>query len=171
MISLIRSRISSALTFRQWEHLTPQGTLTKLTGVGRHVSPERRRSLRGRVFLALIAIVVLICVAAFAVYRIWDHAREGSPAPHARPTAARSTAGAVTLALTVTGPRCQVFVRVPDGDILVNRELRRGQSLRFDEPRLNVVLGDGSAARVYVDGRLRPPDPPGRRVAFDAVKN
>lgn len=77
---------------------------------------------------------------------------------------------AVTLSLIVTGPKCQVFVRVPDGDILINRDLLRGQSIRLDEQRLSVVIGDASAARVYVNGRLRPPGKPGERVTFVAQK-
>jgi hypothetical protein len=74
------------------------------------------------------------------------------------------------MTLTVTGASCQVFVRVPGGDILVNRSLTRGQSIRFDEQRLSVVLSDASAARVYVNGRLRPLGKPGERVAFTVLK-
>lgn len=74
------------------------------------------------------------------------------------------------MTLTVTGASCQVFVRVPGGDILVDRSLVRGQSIRFDEPRLSVVLSDASAARVYVNGRLRPSGKPGERLEFVAQK-
>ena len=70
----------------------------------------------------------------------------------------------------MTGSRCQVFVRVPDGDILVNRSLVRGQSVRLDEPRLSIVLGDTGAVRVYVNGKLRPPGKAGQRVTFTALK-
>jgi hypothetical protein len=141
--------------------------------VGHRVSSVRRRSLRGRFSLALLAIVVLIGVAAFAVHRIWDLSG-GRPqawrSHRATPTTSATPGTAVTLALTVTGPKCQVFVRVPGGDILVDRDLLRGQSVRLDEQRLSVVLGDASAARVYVNGRLRPPGKPGRRTAFVAQK-
>jgi hypothetical protein len=165
--------------------------------VGRHVSSERRRSLRSRFFFALLAIIVLLALAAFAAHEIWDRSQE-SPAPRRgpattpsapRPTPPKPTptppvtptptptpgatvtpAGAITLALTVTGKSCAVFVGVPGGDILVDRSLVRGQSVRLDEQRLSVVLGDGSAVRVYVNGRLRPPGEPGRRVTFTALK-
>ena len=162
------------------EYLTSHKTLTKLTGVGRHVSSRRRRALRGKIFLAFLAIIVLICVAAFAAYRIWDRSRERPAAPHRPRTRVTTSAtpspsptatpSAVTLALTVTGPRCQVFVQVPGGDILVNRSLVRGQSVRLDEQRLSIVLGDASAVRVYVNGKLRPPGKAGRRVTFTALK-
>jgi hypothetical protein len=138
--------------------------------VGRHVSSERRRSLRGRLFLALLAIAVLVSVAAFAGVQIWDRSGGHAPPRHAPAVAAGTPATAVTLALTVTGPKCQVFVRVPGGDILVDRNLLRGQSVRLDEQRLSVVLGDAGAARVYVNGRLRPPGKPGERVEFVAQK-
>ncbi|WP_141957178.1 hypothetical protein [Actinoallomurus bryophytorum] len=140
--------------------------------MGRHVSSERRRSLRGRFFLALLAMIVLLCAAAYAAYQIWDHGREHAPARHGPPAASASATpvASVTLTVTVTGAKCQVFVRVPGGDILVNRSLVRGQSVRFDEQSLSVVLGDGSAAQVYVNGRLRPPGRAGKRVEFVATK-
>jgi hypothetical protein len=157
----------------KWKYLTTHAALTKLAGVGRHVSSERRRSLRSRIFLALLAIAVLICVAAFAAYQIWDQSRSRPAHPpirHDRSTASAVPVSALTLTVTVTGPKCQVFVRVPGGDILVNRSLVRGQSVRFDERQLSVVLGDASAAQVYVNGRLRPAGKPGQRVAFTALK-
>jgi hypothetical protein len=139
--------------------------------VGRHVSSERRRALRGRLFFALLAIAVLICAAAFAAYQIWHRSgRERTPVRHGRTPASAAPAAVATLTVTVTGPKCQVFVRVPGGDILVNRSLTRGESVRFEEPRLSVVLDDASAARVYVNGKLRPPGRTGGREAFVATR-
>lgn len=108
---------------------------------------------------------MLIGAAGFAGHAIWVRARE--PGPPRRTSAAAPTA---TLSVTVTGPRCQVFVGVPGGDILVNRTLVRGRSVRFDDPRLNVVLSDAGAVVVYVNGRRRPPGDSGRRVAFTVVR-
>jgi Domain of unknown function (DUF4115) len=157
------------------KYLTSPRSLTKLRGVGRHVSSGRRRSLRTRIFLALLAIAVLICVAAFAAYQIWDESRgrpgDRPPTRHGRSTASAAPVAAVTLTVTVTGPKCQVFVRVPGGDILVDRSLAHGESVRFDEQRLSVVLGDAGAARVYVNGRPRTLGKPGRRVTFTALKS
>lgn len=114
---------------------------------------------------------VLICAAAFAAYQIWDQAGVRQPVRHGRPTATATPVAAVTLTVTVTGAKCQVFVRVPGGDILVNRNLARGESVRFEEPQLSVVLGDASAAQVYVNGKLRPPGKAGQRVAFVAARS
>ncbi|MEV0408621.1 RodZ domain-containing protein [Actinoallomurus sp. NPDC050550] len=134
--------------------------------MGRHVSPERRRSLRASTAVAVAGILLLTGVLGFAGYSIWAQVRTPT---RARPTTA--TAPAATLTLMVTGPRCQVFVGVPGGDILVNRTLVHGQSVRFEDPRLNVVLGDAGAVQVYVNGVRRPPDEPGRRVEFTAVRS
>ncbi|MCO5971712.1 DUF4115 domain-containing protein [Actinoallomurus soli] len=133
--------------------------------MGRHVSPQRMRSLRGVTVLALVGIVVLTGVLAFAGHSIWVRVRE--PAPTRRTTAA---VRAATLALSVTGPRCRVFVGVPGGDILVNRTLVRGQTLWFADARLNVVLSDAGAVDVHVNGVRRPPGEQGRRIAFTAVR-
>lgn len=146
--------------------------LTKLPAVGRHVSSERRRSLRGRLFLALLVIAVLICAAAFAAYQIWDRSsRARTPARHGRVPASATPAAVETLTVTVTGPKCHVFIQVPGGDILVDRSLTRGESVRFQEPRLSVVLDDASAARVSVNGRLRPPGRTVGREAFVATRS
>lgn len=114
--------------------------------------------------------IMLLCAAAYAGDRIWQETRDREAVPHRRPTASATPAVPVTLTVTVTGAKCQVFVRVPGGDILVNRVLVRGQSVRFEEQRLSVVLGDGSAVQVYVNGKLRPPGRTGQRVAFIAAK-
>ncbi|MCO6006092.1 hypothetical protein NE236_13950 [Actinoallomurus purpureus] len=133
--------------------------------MGRHVSPERRRSLRGATIVAFTGIAVLVGALGFAGYSIWAHVRDPEPARHT--TAATTTA---TLALTVTGSQCQVFVGVPGGDILVNRTLVHGQAVRFDDARLNVVLSDAGAVQIYVNGVRRPPGEPGRRAEFTAVR-
>ncbi|GAA4634688.1 hypothetical protein GCM10023196_077180 [Actinoallomurus vinaceus] len=134
--------------------------------MGRHVSPERRRSLRASTAVAVAGILLLTGAVGFAGYSIWAQVRTPTPV---RPTTA--TAPTATLTLTVTGAGCQVFVGVPGGDILVNRTLARGQSVRFDDPRLNVVLSDAGAVQVSVNGVRRPPGEPGRRVEFTAIRS
>ena len=63
------------------------------------------------------------------------------------------------LSIEVTGAQCLVFVRRPGGEVLVNQTLTAGQSVHFDGPPFDVVLGDASAATVYVRGRVRPAGP------------
>jgi hypothetical protein len=114
----------------------------------------------------LAGIAMLICVGGFAGYEVWLRTRTSAPAP-ARHV---SSAATVTLVVTVTAAECQVFIRVPGGDILVNRNLTRGQSVRFDDPRLSVVLSDAGAVRAYVNGELLPLGGSGRRAEFTALK-
>lgn len=123
------------------------------------------RTRRGSLAVALAGIVVLTGAAVFAVYGIAGQVTKRTPAQRTAST------GVPTLALTVTGPQCHVFVRVPGGDILVNRTLTRGQSLSFDDARLNVVLSDAGAVRVSVNGTPRPPGRPGERADFAVTRH
>jgi hypothetical protein len=152
--------------------------------VGRHVSAERRASPRSGLAVALAGIAALICVSGFAGQRLWRRFGASTPAaltasgraPSPRspwgpdPAQRPASAAPATVAVTVTGPRCPIFVRVPGGDILVNRVLLRGRSVSFYDQRLSVVLGDASAALVHVNGRLRPPGPAGHRAEFTATR-
>jgi hypothetical protein len=90
-----------------------------------------------------------------------------TPSPTALPAAGASTASpARTLTVTVTGPECHVFVSVPAGEVLLDRTLRQGESVRFDDPRLAMVLSDGGAAQVYLNGVLQPAGTAGARQEF-----
>lgn len=114
----------------------------------------------------MAGIAALMGAAAFAGYEVWLSTRDPAPAP-ARQVGSVAT---VTLTITVTGAQCQVFVGVPGGDILVNRTLVHGQSVRFDDPRLNVVLSDAGAVQVSINGKPRPAGASGQRAEFTAVK-
>ncbi len=154
--------------------------------MGRHVSAERRASPRSGLAVASAGIAALICVSGFAGQRLWRRfgastpaaltASGRAPAPSPRspsgpdPAQRPASAAPATVAVTVTGPRCPIFVRVPGGDILVNSVLVRGRSVSFYDQRLSVVLGDASAARVYVNGRLRPPGSAGHRAEFTVAR-
>lgn len=78
--------------------------------------------------------------------------QRGSPASNA---AARSRPP--TLAIAVTGPRCYVSVRVPDGKTLLNETLHHGETVRFDRPALEVTVGDPGAVQIKVNGKPRKP--------------
>jgi hypothetical protein len=69
--------------------------------------------------------------------------------------------------MTVTGAQSQVFVSVPgSGDVLLNRVLQHGETVRFDQPKLLVALGDGGAVQVRVGGVLQPPGVAGQPQNF-----
>jgi len=95
--------------------------------------------------------MLVACLLAVALYVA--AAERGSGSATARPTPPP------TLAVEVTGAQCLVFVRRPGGEVLVNQTLTKGQSVRFDGPPFDVVLGDARAATVYVRGRPQPAGP------------
>ncbi|RBQ21404.1 hypothetical protein DP939_01430 [Spongiactinospora rosea] len=125
-----------------------------------------------------MALAVLGClvVAALVVLGVRAlNAPEPRP-PQPRPVPAPSTvttspAATPTVYIECRADRCgTVFVRVPGGDVLLDRELLRGEQASFTEPKLDVVLADASALRVEVNGVPRPPGEPGERQAFIAER-
>jgi hypothetical protein len=99
----------------------------------------------------LVGGVIIACLVAVALYVVIAKRGSGSTAGNPAPPPA--------LAIEVTGPQSLVFVRRPGGEVLVNQTLTTGQSVHFDRPPFDVVIGDPSAAKVYVHGRLRPVGP------------
>ncbi|GAB2940045.1 hypothetical protein ACFMQL_14960 [Nonomuraea fastidiosa] len=62
-----------------------------------------------------------------------------------------------------------VTVRVPGGDVLLYRDMARGEEVSYFEPELDVVLSDAATVRVTENGELRPQGAPGKREAFTAT--
>lgn len=65
---------------------------------------------------------------------------------------------------------CPVFLRVPGGDVLVDRDLTRGEVATYYEPKIDVVLSDAASVRVLVNGKPREPGEKGERQTFTAVR-
>jgi hypothetical protein len=66
--------------------------------------------------------------------------------------------------------RCGVFISAsPGNEVLFNGFLEQGKVLNFDDPRMNLVVSDGSTADVYINGKLQPKSEPGRRNTFTIV--
>ncbi len=65
---------------------------------------------------------------------------------------------------------CPVFLRVPGGDVLVDRDLTRGEKATYFEPRVDVVLGDAATVRVLVNGEERKRGEEGERQTFTATR-
>jgi hypothetical protein len=122
--------------------------------VGRHNSGPRPTARRGATILKVAGAVITVCLVAVVLYAVTSKRSSG--------TAAGKQPAPPALVIEVTGAQCLVFVRRPGGEVLVNRTLSSGQSLRFEGPPFDVVVGDVAAVKVYVNGRLRPVD----RTAF-----
>lgn len=91
--------------------------------------------------------------------------RSGQPQPTRSGGAVATTP---TLQLNVTGEKSRVFVRIPGGDVLLDDVLTHGRHAEFDQAALDVVIYDGGAVRVIVNGKQRPPGKSGERVEFTA---
>ena len=91
----------------------------------------------------------------------------GSPVSHA-PRSSGPAKAAPTLQLSVTGARSRVFVRIPGGDVLLDDTLTRGRHAEFDQNELDVVVYDGGAVQITVNGKRRPMASSGQRVQFTA---
>lgn len=145
--------------------------------VERHTSQPQRTALRRAITVKLIGAVVLIAISGYAIHGALGttaHRHRGSGRHHASspvpipPLAASARADA--LAIVVTGSQCQVFVRDPGGDVLVDRLLTRGESVYYDAPTLDAVVSDASAVEIYINGVLQPPGQPGQQATFTVVK-
>jgi hypothetical protein len=61
--------------------------------------------------------------------------------------------------------------RRPDNDVLFNGNLRQGEERRADEPRMSLVVSDGSAVDVYINGKLQKKTAPGKKGIYTIVKS
>jgi hypothetical protein len=125
-----------------------------LRPVGRHTSELRPTAHRSATIVKIAGVAITVCLVAVALYAVMSKHSSGSAAGKQAPPAA--------LTIEVTGAQCLVFVRRPGGEVLVNQTLSSGQSVHFEGPPFDVVVGDAAAVKVYVNGRLRSVD----RTAF-----
>lgn len=111
--------------------------------------------------LAILAFCALLGIGGLALFASLDGGSSLAPSATATPEGTPRTTSAVppTILIECRQTRCgRVFVRIPGGDVLLDRELARGERAAFDEERLDVVLDDAATVRVEVNGRLRRPE-------------
>lgn len=88
-----------------------------------------------------------------------------SPAPLAAASVA-PTPAPPTLSFEVVGEVAWISIGEPGKDPIVAKAFNKGEKASFDQPELNVLVGDGGAVRFIVNGVPRPPDPPGQPAQF-----
>jgi hypothetical protein len=121
-----------------------------------------------RLALAGLACVALLALIGLGVRALIDSLDTGGAAAPT-PSATGSPTQVPTVYIECRREVCAtVFVRVPGGDVLLDRELMRGERASFADEALDVVLSDGSAVVVRVNGVPRSPGRPGEREAFTA---
>ncbi|MFC6080374.1 RodZ domain-containing protein [Sphaerisporangium aureirubrum] len=145
--------------------------------MGRHRTDPMglaRLLLTGVAVLVVLALIVLGVLALIGSLNTDGGTPSGAAAPavSAAPLPAPATSAAVPAASTPTlfvecrADSCPLFVRVSGGDVVEDRDLSRGQQAVYDQPRLDVVLGDAAAVYVEVNGKPRKPGKPGERQSF-----
>ncbi|XVQ86293.1 hypothetical protein ACQP2K_02360 [Microbispora siamensis] len=146
--------------------------------MGRHRSDPlgiARLALVGLVVVLLLAVIVVGARALLSTFGSEEAAGGASSTPSARPSAEPSAAPATprvpTVRVVCRADRCPVFVRVPGGDVLIDRDLARGEEASYFQPELDVVLDDASTVQVFENGTARSPGPAGERQAFSVKRS
>ncbi|GIH62356.1 hypothetical protein [Microbispora siamensis] len=146
--------------------------------MGRHRSDPlgiARLALVGLVVVLLLAVIVVGARALLSTFGSEEAAAGASSTPSARPSAEPSAASATprvpTVRVVCRADRCPVFVRVPGGDVLIDRDLARGEEASYFQPELDVVLDDASTVQVFENGTARSPGPAGERQAFSVRRS
>ncbi|HEX6469807.1 MAG TPA: DUF4115 domain-containing protein [Streptosporangiaceae bacterium] len=139
--------------------------------------------------IAVAAVVLAIALLVVGGVALWGAltsapAKPGPGASRADPPAvsgaasskprpaASSTSTTDALIVRCRAPRCGVFISsVPDGDILFNGTLKQGDERHADEPRMALVVSNAGAVDVFINGRLAPKGPPGKRKTYTIVKS
>ncbi|GAA5058130.1 hypothetical protein [Thermocatellispora tengchongensis] len=128
--------------------------------------------------LAVLGLLVLVFVGIRALASSLDAGTRPVASPSGPPgegtvaTPSQSQSAIVpTVLIECLQERCQkVFVRIPGGDVLLDRELSRGERAGFTDEKLDVVLADSASVRVEVNGEPRTPEEPGGREAFTVTR-
>ncbi|MQA87898.1 MAG: DUF4115 domain-containing protein [Streptosporangiales bacterium] len=99
--------------------------------------------------------------------------QEPAPSSSVRAQASPDASGATTptLALRVTGAKCYVKLETPDGRVLLDRTLNRGESFSKYSNELKVTVGDSSAVDVFVNGKKREAGEQGGIETFNVTRD
>ncbi|GII53780.1 hypothetical protein Pth03_21690 [Planotetraspora thailandica] len=139
--------------------------------MGRHRSDPlgiARLALAG---LAVIVLLALIGVGARALFSSLDSSSAPVPDTPSAPASPSSEPATPpekvpTVQLVCQADLCPVFVRVPGGDVLIDRDMTRGEQASYSNPELDVVLDDAGTVRVYENGTPREQGAQGERQEF-----
>ncbi|MFC4058536.1 hypothetical protein ACFOWE_09535 [Planomonospora corallina] len=143
--------------------------------MGRHRSDPMGIARLALAGLAALAVLSLIVVGVLSLFGALDSEAEpaSAPAPGAGSSSSTTTtSGKVpTVLVECVADRCpNVFLKVAGGDVLLNREMARGEQAQSFDAKVDVVLTDASTVRVHVNGVLREPGGTGERQEFTVGK-
>lgn len=99
-------------------------------------------------------------------------AESSEPARRVPQSASRSPQSRIdALVVRCRVARCGVFISSsPDNNVLFNGNLAQGEERQANEPRMNLVVSDGSAVDVFINGKLQPRGAPGRKKTYTIIK-
>ncbi|MEZ0076582.1 hypothetical protein [Planotetraspora sp. GP83] len=153
--------------------------------MGRHRSDPLGIARLALVGLAVLLLLALVVVGAKALFTSLGTevaptpgASASAPAAPAAPPATGSPGNTAqpsgtrvpTVQFICQADICPVFVRVPGGDVLMDRDLSRGEQASYFEPELDVVLDDAGTVQVLENGKPRPAGQPGERQTFSVKR-
>lgn len=141
----------------------------------RHRSDPAERGHWVLIGAMIATVVALAIIGGYSLYFALNNAspkgRVSAGTASVQPSSSPTTTGPPpALIIRVTGDSCNVFVGVPEGVVLANEQHNRGDVLTYDEPLLSVVVSDGSAVEVTINGEVQPPSEPGQRQTFTVKK-
>ncbi len=129
-----------------------------------------RLALAGLAVLALLFLIVLGGRSLFGALGAEPALSSSTPAPATGSPSATSAQVPTVLVECVEEHCPTVFLKVAGGDVLLNREMARGEQAQAFDGKVDVVLTDASTVRVQVNGVARSPGKAGERQEFTAVK-
>jgi hypothetical protein len=151
--------------------------------VGRHRPDPRGHA---RILIALAAVALAIALVAVGGVALWGAltSKPARPSPtqskadpdaSAKPTgtAPQSRSAAVkndALVVRCRVAKCGLFISAsPDNEVLFNGFIAQDEVRQFDDPRMNLVVRDGSTVDVYINGKLQPKTQPGKRETYTII--
>ncbi|GGL53072.1 hypothetical protein GCM10014719_62960 [Planomonospora parontospora subsp. antibiotica] len=135
-----------------------------------------RLALAGLAVLALLFLIALGGRSLIGALGSGPASSSSAPAPAPAPASASGAPSATSARVPTVLVECveahcpTVFLKVAGGDVLLNREMARGEQAQAFDDKVDVVLTDASTVRVRVNGAVRPPGGPGERQEFTAVR-
>ncbi|MGI5492875.1 hypothetical protein [Microtetraspora malaysiensis] len=140
--------------------------------MGRHRSDPMGIARLVLIGLAVLLALALLAVGAKSLMTALGTDEAGAAATPAATGGTPSPAGTrtSTVQIVCSADRCPVFVRIPGGDVLMDRDMTRGEQASYFEPELDVVLGDASTVTVLENGTQRPPGEAGERQSFKVTR-
>ncbi|WP_405393372.1 protein kinase domain-containing protein [Microbispora hainanensis] len=104
---------------------------------------------------------------------IWRTGLDGDPGAVpsiSSPSLTAIASTAPTLRIKCVSDKCPVFVAVPGGEVLIDRDLTKNEDLTYFDKELDVVLTDASTVDVYENGKKRAKGKEGEIQSFSVAR-